>query len=250
MRAIFLGTPAFAVPTLEAPGRRPRGCSRSTRSRTGPRDAAPPLAQSPVKQAALRLGIAVRQPERVRRPEIVDELAADRRRRDGGGRLRADHSADDHRPAAARHHQRARLAAAEVPRRGADPMGDRERRDRHRRDDHEDRRRPRHRRHAAEGARPPSGPTRTPCRWARGWRRSARICCSRRSMACAGRRAYTGEQDDAQATYAPILKKEDGRDRLDAPGGRDIQSRARIFALARGLHSLSRAPVAHLEGKT
>ena len=73
MRLVFLGTPAFAVPSLEklAAGRqvlavvtqpdRPRG--------RGQREAA-----SPVKEAALRLGIPVHQPERVRRPEAVELL--------------------------------------------------------------------------------------------------------------------------------------------------------------------------------
>src|ERR1022692_1478815 len=74
MRLVFLGTPAFAVPSLErlvAAGRqvlaaitqpdRPRG--------RGPREAPPP-----VKEAALRLGIPVHQPERVRRPEAVELL--------------------------------------------------------------------------------------------------------------------------------------------------------------------------------
>jgi methionyl-tRNA formyltransferase len=76
MRLVFLGTPSFAVPSLErlaAAGRqvlavvtqpdRPLG--------RGQHEAAPP-----VKQAALRLGIAVHQPERVRRPEAVELLCS------------------------------------------------------------------------------------------------------------------------------------------------------------------------------
>ena len=74
MEVVFLGTPQFAVPTLEgiaAAGHhviavytqpdRPKGRGRET-------------ALSPVKESAVRLGLAVRQPERVRRPEIVEEL--------------------------------------------------------------------------------------------------------------------------------------------------------------------------------
>ncbi len=69
-----MGTPAFAVPTLErlaAAGHqivaaftqpdRPKG--------RGQKDAMPP-----VKEAALRLGLPVYQPERVRRPDVVDQL--------------------------------------------------------------------------------------------------------------------------------------------------------------------------------
>jgi methionyl-tRNA formyltransferase len=76
MRVVFLGTPQFAVPTLEhivAAGHevltvvtqpdRPKG--------RGQQPAAPP-----VKQSALRLGLPVYQPERVRRPEAVVHLRA------------------------------------------------------------------------------------------------------------------------------------------------------------------------------
>src|SRR5215475_14080743 len=76
MRLAFLGTPAFAVPTLEhivAAGHyvaavltqpdRPRG--------RGQNPAAPP-----VKESALALGLKVYQPERVRRPEAVEYLRA------------------------------------------------------------------------------------------------------------------------------------------------------------------------------
>lgn len=76
MRTVFLGTPGFAVPTLErlaADGHeviavftqpdRPKG-----------RDQTP--APPPVKETALRMGIPVFQPERIRRPEVVEQLAA------------------------------------------------------------------------------------------------------------------------------------------------------------------------------
>jgi len=76
MRLVYLGTPAFAVPSLEklvAAGHdviavftqpdRPKG--------RGQKDA-----MSPVKEAALRLGRTVHQPERVRRPEVVEQLRA------------------------------------------------------------------------------------------------------------------------------------------------------------------------------
>jgi len=76
MRLVFMGTPAFAVPTLErtvAAGHqvlavvtqpdRPSGRGQNT--------AAPP-----VKEAAARFGLPVYQPERVRRPEAVEHLRA------------------------------------------------------------------------------------------------------------------------------------------------------------------------------
>ncbi len=74
MKLIFLGTPEFAVPTLEravvaghdvvavfTQPDRPKG--------RGQKDAMPP-----VKEAGLRLGISVHQPERIRRPEVVEQL--------------------------------------------------------------------------------------------------------------------------------------------------------------------------------
>ena len=74
MRLVFLGTPAFAVPTLErvveaghtvlavvTQPDRPRG--------RGQRPSAPP-----VKETALRLGLPIYQPERVRSPEAVGYL--------------------------------------------------------------------------------------------------------------------------------------------------------------------------------
>ena len=76
MKLVFMGTPAFAVPTLERTVEaghevvavftqpdRPKG--------RGQKDAMPP-----VKEAALRLGLPVHQPERVRRPEVVEQLRA------------------------------------------------------------------------------------------------------------------------------------------------------------------------------
>jgi len=80
MRLIFLGTPDFAVPTLERmveTGHEvPLVVTQPDRPRGRGQNAAPP----PVKEAALRLGLHVYQPERVRRPESVErlrDLAAD-----------------------------------------------------------------------------------------------------------------------------------------------------------------------------
>jgi len=72
MRLVFLGTPAFAVPSLErlvAAGRRTLAVvTQPDRPRGRGRRDAPP----PVKEAALRLGIPVHQPERIRRPEAIE----------------------------------------------------------------------------------------------------------------------------------------------------------------------------------
>lgn len=76
MRLVFLGTPEFAVPTLEVcldaghdvvavytQPDRPKGRGRE-------------LAASPVKLAAIARGVEVRQPEKIRAATVVEELRA------------------------------------------------------------------------------------------------------------------------------------------------------------------------------
>lgn len=76
MQAVFLGTPAFAVPSLKALAAHHRVLAVYTQP-DRPKGRGHELAESPVKQAARELGIyAIRQPEKIRRPEIVAELAA------------------------------------------------------------------------------------------------------------------------------------------------------------------------------
>ena len=74
MRLIFLGTPAFAVPTLEAMVRAGHEVLAVLTQPDRPRGRGQQAAASPVKQAALALGLPVYQPERVRRPEAVEFL--------------------------------------------------------------------------------------------------------------------------------------------------------------------------------
>lgn len=76
IRTVFMGTPVFAVPTLEVllnahfnlvgvytQPDRPKGRGQNT-------------AASPVKEQALRHGIPVFQPQKLRAPEVVEELRA------------------------------------------------------------------------------------------------------------------------------------------------------------------------------
>ena len=76
MKAVFLGTPEFAVATLE----RMVGAGHEVvcvyTQPDRPKGRGHELAFSPVKEAALRMGLPVRQPERIRRPEVVEDLAA------------------------------------------------------------------------------------------------------------------------------------------------------------------------------
>ncbi|MBI5282244.1 MAG: methionyl-tRNA formyltransferase [Candidatus Solibacter usitatus] len=73
MRLVFLGTPQFAVPTLEAlvEAGHEVACVYTQPDRPKGRGGAP--AESAVKQAARRLGIEVRQPERIR--HCLEELS-------------------------------------------------------------------------------------------------------------------------------------------------------------------------------
>src|SRR5437879_4104181 len=75
MRLIFLGTPAFAVPSLEVVARKHEVISVVTQP-DRPKGRGQELAASAVKQAAVRLGLPVSQPERIRRPEAQAHLAA------------------------------------------------------------------------------------------------------------------------------------------------------------------------------
>ena len=75
MRLVFLGTPAFAVPTLEAVATKHDVLSVITQP-DRPKGRGQELSPSPVKQSALRLGLPVYQPERIRRPEAQAHLAS------------------------------------------------------------------------------------------------------------------------------------------------------------------------------
>ena len=76
MRLIFLGTPAFAVPTLERAVEAGHQVLAVVTQPDRPRGRGQHAAAPPVKEAALRLGLPVYQPERVRRPEAVEYLRA------------------------------------------------------------------------------------------------------------------------------------------------------------------------------
>src|SRR5579884_1013557 len=71
-----MGTPAFAVPSLERVVNAGHEVLAVYTQPDRPRGRGGKMAASPVKEMAVRLGIEVRQPERVRRPEVVQELAA------------------------------------------------------------------------------------------------------------------------------------------------------------------------------
>jgi methionyl-tRNA formyltransferase len=74
MNLIFLGTPSFAVPTLEQIVAAGHNVSAVFTQPDRPKGRGGQVASSPVKETALRLGLPIYQPERIRRPEPVEKL--------------------------------------------------------------------------------------------------------------------------------------------------------------------------------
>jgi methionyl-tRNA formyltransferase len=75
LKLVFLGTPEFAVPALEAIAEAGHQIEAVFTQPDRPKGRGQALAASPVKQTAVRLGLPVFQPERVRRAEVVEQLA-------------------------------------------------------------------------------------------------------------------------------------------------------------------------------
>ena len=71
---IFLGTPQFAVPTLEALVAEGHNVQAVYTQPDRPKGRGGEVTASPIKETALRLGLPVHQPERIRRPESLDQL--------------------------------------------------------------------------------------------------------------------------------------------------------------------------------
>ncbi|HAX41657.1 MAG TPA: methionyl-tRNA formyltransferase, partial [Solibacterales bacterium] len=74
MRLVFLGTPEFAVASLEACVAAGHEVAAVYTQPDRPKGRGHALSAPPVKEAALRLGLDVRQPVKVRAPEVVAEL--------------------------------------------------------------------------------------------------------------------------------------------------------------------------------
>lgn len=76
MRIVFLGTPEFAVPTLEACASAGHEIAAVYTQPDRPKGRGQEVGVSAVKDAALRLGLPVRQPQKVRDAAVVEELRA------------------------------------------------------------------------------------------------------------------------------------------------------------------------------
>lgn len=76
MRLVYLGSPQFAVPPLERLAAAGHEIVAVYTQPDRPKGRGQQLEPTPVKAAALRLGLPVHQPERVKRPEVIAALQA------------------------------------------------------------------------------------------------------------------------------------------------------------------------------
>ena len=76
MRIVFLGTPEFAVPSLRALAEAGHEIAAVYTQPDRPKGRGNQVFESPVKAMALQLGLPVLQPERIRRPEAFTQLQA------------------------------------------------------------------------------------------------------------------------------------------------------------------------------
>src|SRR5690606_29194297 len=74
LRIIYMGTPEFAVPTLETLVEKGWQVVAVITAPDNPRGRGKKITFSPVKEAALRLDIPVLQPSRLRSPEFIETL--------------------------------------------------------------------------------------------------------------------------------------------------------------------------------
>ncbi|MNW40009.1 Methionyl-tRNA formyltransferase [compost metagenome] len=76
MNIVFMGTPDFAVPSLESLIKEGYNVVGVVTQPDRPQGRKKILTPTPVKEAALKYGLPVLQPQRMRSPEAVEELAA------------------------------------------------------------------------------------------------------------------------------------------------------------------------------
>lgn len=76
MNIVFMGTPQFAVPSLESLLREGYNVVGVVTQPDRPQGRKRILTPTPVKEAALKHGLPVLQPQRMRAPEAIEELAA------------------------------------------------------------------------------------------------------------------------------------------------------------------------------
>ena len=150
MKIIFMGTPDFSVGTLEALVEAGHDVCLTVTQPDKPKGRGKEMQFTPVKEAALRLGIPVYQPKRVREAECVEELRKYQADVMVVVGIWTDPAGRDPWDDAVRLYQCPCVAASEVPRSRADPVVDHQRGTSDRSDDDADGRRTGHRRYAFE----------------------------------------------------------------------------------------------------
>ena len=133
---VFFGTPAFAVPTLDALLASPHPVVGVVTQPDRPRGRGQKTTDAPVKARAVEAGLPVLQPATLKDPAFQRGAGRPRRRHRRRRRLRQDSVGRGARDAAAGHGQRARVAAAALSRRRAGAPRGHRRRARNRRDHH------------------------------------------------------------------------------------------------------------------
>ncbi len=248
MRTVFLGTPDFAVPSLRALASEHQVLAVFTQP-DRPKGRGNQLAESPVKAAATDLGLAIHQPERIRRAEPVEllrSLQTDLMVVVGYGQI-IPQTIIDLPP-----YGILNVHASLLPKyRGAAPIqwaiangetetgvtimqidagldtGD-----------------------MLQKTTVAIGPDETaPELNERLATRGAELLLDTIRVIEQGQ-AKREKQNDAEATFAPILKKEDGLIDWSRRGKADLRSSARVHSLARRVHDVSRSAVIVSKRKT
>ena len=150
MKVIFMGTPDFSVGTLEALIEAGHEVVLAVTQPDKPKGRGGKMQFPPVKETALKHGIPVYQPRKIREEECIEELEDLSGGYDGGGCFWSDPAQGDPGDDALRLHQCPCISASEISRSGAHPVGSDQRGEGIRRDHHADGRRAGYRRHAAE----------------------------------------------------------------------------------------------------
>lgn len=123
MRVVFMGTPDFAVGTLEALVKAGHEVVLAVTQPDKPKGRGKAMQPTPVKEAAEAHGIPVYQPVKIREASCVDYLAHLSAGRHRGGGFRTDPAEVHSGNAAIRLRQRPCLPAAQIPGRGRPSSG-------------------------------------------------------------------------------------------------------------------------------
>ena len=113
MRVVFMGTPDFSVGTLKELAKAGHEIVGVISQPDKPKGRGKNLQPTPVKEAAMELGLPVYQPKKVRDPAGYHYRSS----------FRTDHSERDLGNAKIRMHQCTRIPASGIPRCSPDPVG-------------------------------------------------------------------------------------------------------------------------------